>query len=66
MYSFGSSMEETRFYFADAAAQAAMLTISDSATPGRPADEEVLRLAASVNEALAPLVAAFLESRGLA
>ncbi len=63
--SIGESMEKTRFYYADAASQAAMNAIADARNMG-PADEAVISLTVELNRAIAPLLAAFLERRSTA
>lgn len=62
MVSLGPTMQATRFYFADAAAQAAMRAIG-TGTINAEADERIALLAQIANQALAPLVEAFVRSR---
>jgi hypothetical protein len=61
-YSAGPNMDGTRFYFADAAAQRRMMEYGVE-TFATKADDELVRLARRLNEALGPLVVAFIKSR---
>ena len=61
-FSVGPDMDGTRFYYADAAAQQAISTIG--LLFGAPeTDRAVIELAAGFNEAVAPLIAAFIRQR---
>lgn len=61
-YSIGQDMDGTRFFYADAAAQQTLMTLGLQHDAPE-TDRHVIELAGKVNEALVPLIHAFIESR---
>jgi hypothetical protein len=61
-YSIGRSMAETRFYFADGAAQRLLLSRSIAGEPDR-TDTQLVKFGRQMNRGVAPMIASFIRLR---
>jgi hypothetical protein len=63
LFSYGPDMDGTRYHYADAAQQRLFLALADGRTEAASTDAAVVEIAVQVNEALAPLIRAFIRHR---